>query len=103
MPINNKPDDKTADRTAVSKPLVAKTADAVAADATAGTYTVAPGRHVSDADGSHGPGESCKLDEKDAKRMLALGFILDTDGTIVVRADGPAVNVEDGVQIAQPA
>lgn len=78
-------------------PIVAKTDDAV--EAKKGSYTVAPGRTI---DGKM-PGDKVDLDATDAKRLLGLGFILDKDGSVVVRADGPAVNVEDGVQIAQPA
>lgn len=85
--------DKTAKPVANATSIVAKTDDVVAA--TAGEYTVAPGRTV---DGK-GPGKTVKLDDADAQRMLELGFILDTDGSMVIRADGPAVNVEDGVQV----
>ncbi len=77
--------------------VTAKTDDAVTA--TSGTYTVAPGRTV---DGKK-PGSTVELDEGDAQRMLELGFILDKDGAVVVRADGPAVNVEDGVQVKTSA
>lgn len=77
--------------------VTAKTDDAVTA--TNGTYTVAPGRTV---DGKK-PGSMVELDEGDAQRMLELGFILDRDGAVVVRADGPAVNVEDGVQVKTSA
>ncbi|WP_242183094.1 hypothetical protein [Sphingomonas sp. CARO-RG-8B-R24-01] len=80
-----------------STTITAKTDDAVTASK--GTYTVAPGRTV---DGK-APGKTVELDDGDAKRMLELGFILDTDGSIVVRADGPAVNVEDGVQVKTSA
>jgi hypothetical protein len=85
--------DKTAKPVTNATSIVAKTDDAVTA--TAGEYTVAPGRTV---DGK-GPGQTVKLDDNDALRMLELGFILDTDGAVVIRADGPAVNVEDGVQV----
>ena len=78
---------------------VVKTDDAV--EATSGTYKVAAGRTVIGDDGkSYGPGQEVSLNEADAERCIALGFILDEDGATVVRADGPAVNVEDGVQIA---
>lgn len=87
------PNDKTAKTVTNDSSIVAKTDDAVTA--TSGEYTVAPGRTV---DGK-GPGQTVTLDEKDAERMLELGFILDADGSIVIRADGPAVNVEDGVQV----
>lgn len=85
--------DKTAKPITNDTSIVAKTDDAVAA--TAGEYTVAPGRTV---DGK-GPGSKVSLNDADAQRMLELGFILDTDGSMVIRADGPAVNVEDGVQV----
>lgn len=82
---------------ATTDTVKAKTDDAVAA--AKGTYTVAPGRTV---DGK-APGETVDLDEGDATRLLQLGFILDTDGSIVVQADGPAVNVENGVQVKTSA
>lgn len=86
----------------VDKAPVVKTADTVTAST--GTYTVAPGRTVTSDDGKpKGPGEKVTLSKADAERLLPLGFVLDADGAIIVRADGPAVNVEDGVQIAQPA
>ena len=85
--------DKTAKPLGDSTSIVAKTDDAVTA--TAGQFTVAPGRTV---DGK-GPGSTVELDDTDAQRMLELGFILDADGAMVIRADGPAVNVEDGVQV----
>ncbi len=81
------------DTTSTARTAKAKTDDAVTA--TKGSYTVAPGRTV---DGK-GPGKTVDLDDDDALRLLELGFILDDDGSIVVRADGPAVNVEDGVQV----
>ena len=64
-------------------------------EATKGEYTVAPGRTV---DGRK-PGEKVKLDEADAKRMLDLGFILDKDGTAVIRSEGPSVTA--GAEITE--
>ena len=43
------------------------------------------------------------LKKADAERLLPIGFVLDADGTIIIRQDGPAVSVVDGVQIAQPS
>lgn len=84
--------------TPATDPVVqAKTDDAVTA--AKGRYTVASGRTV---DGK-GPGKTVELDDGDALRLLELGFILDDDGSIVVRADGPAVNVEDGIQVKTSA
>lgn len=59
------------------------------------TYTVAPGRTV---DGKQ-PGEPVELNEADAERLLGLGFILDVDGKQRFATEGPAVNVDGGVQI----
>ena len=61
---------------------------------------VAPGRTITQ-DGKHfGPGDAVMLDEDDAARFEALGFILSPDGTQTAPGtDGPAVNVVDGVQI----
>lgn len=87
--------DTNADNTGkTAAPKVAKTDDAVTAEA--GSYIVAPGRTI---DGK-APGAEVLLNDVDAERMLKLGFILGPDGSVVVRADGPAVNVQDGVQIA---
>ena len=93
---------QTADAASTNdRPLIVKTADSAAADVTSGTCTVAPGRTVVTADGSYTAGQTVTLDDKDAKRFTGLGFLLDQDGAAIVRADGPAVNVEDGVQISQ--
>lgn len=62
-----------------------------------GGHVIAPGRTV---DGK-GPGETVHLDEADAKRFVELGFVLDKDGGQRVPTEGPAVNVEDGVQVKQ--
>lgn len=87
---------------AAKAPKIAVTADAI--QSKSGDYTVAPGRTVvNDAGEAKGPGQTVTLDRADAKRLLGLGFLLDDDGDIVIRADGPAVNVEDGVQIAPQA
>ena len=93
---------------------VAKTDDAIVAPAM-GAYKVAPGRHLVHGEDhvfengavkkkgrvrDYAPGDEIELDADEAERFMKLGFILDEDGAIVVRADGPAVNVEDGVQIS---
>lgn len=78
--------------------VIAKTADTV--DAKAGTYTVAPGRTVTTGDDSFGAGGRVKLTAEEANRLLKTGFILDKDGAAIIQADGPAVDVEDGVQVA---
>lgn len=67
--------------------------DAGASSAT--SYTVAPGCTV----GGKGPGETIDLDSDEAVRLRKLGFLLDEDGKRRFMADGPAVNVEDGVEI----
>lgn len=96
-PAPVKPAVTKAPTTAAADTVKAKTDDAV--DAGKGTYTVAPGRTV---DGK-APGETVELDAGDAKRLFKLGFVLDPDGAIVVQADGPAVNVENGVQVKTSA
>jgi len=87
---------------AAAEPVIAKTADTI--DAKRGSYVVAPGRTVMDHDGENiGPGGKVNLTADEATRLLKHGFILDKDGAIVVQTDGPAVNVDEGVQIAPEA
>lgn len=62
-------------------------------------YTVARGRTV---DGKE-PGEKVKLNADDAERLFGLGFILAPDGSSALLPEGPAVNVEDGVQVKTEA
>jgi hypothetical protein len=58
-------------------------------------FVVAPGRTV---DGKLHP-DTVELSDADAKRFVELGFVLDKDGVRRVSEGGPAVNVEDGVQV----
>ncbi len=51
------------------------------------SYEVAPGRTV---DGRQ-PGDSVDLDDKDAKRLFDLGFILGEDGSRALLTEGPTV------------
>jgi hypothetical protein len=62
-------------------------------------YTVAAGHTV---DGIL-PGDTVDLNAADAKRFRDLGFILGEDGARKVATGGPAVNVEDGVQMTTVA
>lgn len=79
--------------------VVAKTADTI--DAKKGSYLVAPGRTVMGDDGeSFGPGGKVSLTAAEATSLLKHGFIVDKDGAVVIQTDGPAVNVDEGVQIA---
>jgi len=66
---------------------------------TSGTFTVAPGRTVSTPDGDKGPGSQVDLAPDEAERLRSLGFLLSDDGSVTFNADGPAVNVEDGVRV----
>lgn len=89
--------------------VVAKTDDTV--DGKAGSYAVAAGRTVHH-DGKDYlgqrrnpkneivPADKVKLDADDAERLLKAGFLLDKDGAAIIHADGPAVNVDNGVQLA---
>lgn len=105
MPSNKPADAPTATGdpiadAAIKTPESAAMADG--ADETAsGEYIVAPGRTVVTGDGAFGPGKKVKLDDKDAERFRNLGYLLADDGSVFVQTDGPAVNVEDGVQITQ--
>lgn len=98
--VTARPDTNTAD----PKPDAAIKTDetaaiAAAAVAKAGEYTVAPNRTVVTADGSFGPGQAVNLDDKDAKRFRDLGFLLTDGGAVLTQTDGPAVNVENGIQV----
>ncbi|MGI4764564.1 MAG: hypothetical protein ACRYGP_05805 [Janthinobacterium lividum] len=94
--------------------MTLKTSDAISVSGK-GKFKIAPGRSLLHAtivenDGvktarnkGYNPGDEIELDAEEAESLIKMGFLLDTDGSVVVRADGPAVNVENGVQIAQPA
>lgn len=72
------------------------------ASTTRTTFTVAPGRTIEGADETiYMPGDEIALGAADAERFLALGFILDQDGSRVLLTNGPATDVEDGVQITR--
>ncbi len=59
-------------------------------------YIVAKGHTI---DGKM-PGDTVNLSETDAERLLGLGFLLDEEGNqLIATGAGPAVNVEDGVEI----
>lgn len=73
------------------------TATATVDTSTGSTYIVAPGRTI---DGKL-PGDEVTLSDADAVRLRDFGFILADDGSRVVPTGGPAVNVEDGVQVKQ--
>lgn len=73
-----------------------------AAEVARGTYVVAPGRTVVSGDGeTFGPGDEVELTAAEAKNLVLLGFFRDRDGSVLIQADGPAVNVEDGVEVRQ--
>lgn len=62
-------------------------------------HIVAPGRTVATDDGDVGPGGEVMLDPREAKRLGKLGFLVGEDGTVALNTNGPAVNVDDGVQV----
>ena len=72
------------------------------ADESIKEYTVAPQRTVSAEDRDYGPGEKVILEEAEGTRLTKLGYLVGEDGSVAIPTNGPAVNVEDGVQI-EPA
>lgn len=84
---------KPAASTAAPAPGAAPAATGVGSKGS--TYIIAPGRTI---DGKL-PGDEVTLSDADAERFRDFGFILADDGSRVVPTGGPAVNVEDGVQI----
>lgn len=68
---------------------------------TQNTYKVAPGRTVIGDDGEVGPGGEVTLASDEGEKLQKLGFLLTDEGDQVVQTGGPAVNVEDGIQVKQ--
>ena len=64
------------------------------------SFTVAPGRTLETDAGSRREGDTVMLDPGEGRRLQALGFLLNADGSRPLALDGgPPVNVENGAVI----
>ena len=63
------------------------------------SVTVARGRTVCAGDEKHGPGATFELDVKEAKRLRALGFLVNPTAAEVPTGEGPTFTATDGPKV----
>ncbi|MDA8230153.1 MAG: hypothetical protein M0006_02320 [Magnetospirillum sp.] len=66
------------------------------------TVTVAPGRTVWNGGRKHGPGDSLGVEAAEAKRLRALGFLVDPAAPALPVGQGPTFSPAEGPTVTRP-